>query len=128
MSNLNAFIDGYVESLLWASLAETDDTGGDEIYLDELASSIDDFSSDAQKATLVDCTRFLSIAGTFENLAQYAQAGADFFLTRQGHGTGFWDRPEIYGEERAQALAALAKDFPEVNPWWNWGNHKVEID
>lgn len=32
------------------------------------------------------------------------QAGHDFWLTRNGHGAGFWDRPKIYGEELADQL------------------------
>ena len=43
------------------------------------------------------------------------QAGHDFWLTRNGHGPGFWDRPEIYGEEKAQELSALAETFGVVD-------------
>lgn len=37
----------------------------------------------------------------------YHQAGHDFALTIQGHGSGFWDRPEIWGEENADKLTEL---------------------
>lgn len=33
----------------------------------------------------------------------------DFFLTRNGHGAGFWDKEEIYGEEEAAKLTAICK-------------------
>jgi hypothetical protein len=37
------------------------------------------------------------------------QAGTDYWLTRNGHGTGFWSREEIYGEHEAAALSELAR-------------------
>jgi hypothetical protein len=42
------------------------------------------------------------------------QAGHDFWLTRQGHGTGFWDRPEVYGRALADALTLTCKAIGEV--------------
>lgn len=39
------------------------------------------------------------------------QAAHDFCLTRNGHGTGFWDRPEIWGEENAEKLTEAAKVY-----------------
>ncbi len=38
-----------------------------------------------------------------------AQVGHDIWLTRNGHGVGFWDRPKIYGEQEAKILTAMAK-------------------
>lgn len=38
----------------------------------------------------------------------WAQVGHDLWLTRNGHGTGFWDRPEIYGEANVKWLTAMA--------------------
>ena len=35
--------------------------------------------------------------------------GHDLWLTRNGHGTGFWDRPEIYGNTLSRQFSALAK-------------------
>lgn len=37
------------------------------------------------------------------------QAAHDLWLTRNGHGAGFWDRPEIYGQELANELTRVAK-------------------
>jgi len=33
----------------------------------------------------------------------------DLWFTRNGHGTGFWDRPEKWGEENADILTRCAK-------------------
>lgn len=126
MSNLNAFIAGYVAAVLFTEDSGMDDSG--ENYLENFASSIDDFSYNARGRTTADCVLFLTRAGQFSRIEEYRQAGIDFFLTRQGHGTGFWDHPEVYGEERAETLTALAKQFPEINAWWNTENESVEIE
>jgi len=41
------------------------------------------------------------------------QLGHDLWFTRNGHGTGFWDRPEIYGEENATLFTRLATAMGE---------------
>lgn len=37
------------------------------------------------------------------------QAGHDLWLTRNGHGSGFWARPELYGEAQSNLLTAAAQ-------------------
>ena len=39
------------------------------------------------------------------------QAGHDFYLTRNGHGAGFWDRPELYGATVATTLTRESKVY-----------------
>lgn len=101
------FTDAYIECLLWA---ENDDNGEplDAHY------SIHDLSFDARTRIVLDCSSFLRMASNsgidlFGDLE--AQAGHDFWLTRNGHGTGFWDRPKIYGEENARILSIISEDF-----------------
>lgn len=36
------------------------------------------------------------------------QLGIDLWLTRNGHGAGFWDRPELYGKQLSDILTAMA--------------------
>lgn len=60
-----------------------------------------------------ECGRFLALAkelGLEER--DSSQAATDFYLTRNGHGTGFRDREEVWGE-LSDALHALAKKFGE---------------
>lgn len=45
-----------------------------------------------------------------------AAFGHDFWLTRQGHGTGFWDRKEL-GKELGALLTAEAKKVGESYPY-----------
>lgn len=43
-----------------------------------------------------------------------AQCGHDLWLTRNGHGTGFWDRPEVYGTQRAWLFTRCAECLGEA--------------
>jgi len=51
------------------------------------------------------------------DLSQFdaAQIGHDLWLTRNGHGAGFWDRPKIYGADNARVLALMARAMGEHN-------------
>ena len=48
--------------------------------------------------------------------ASASQVGHDLWLTRNGHGVGFWDRPEIYGEALSEELTRAAKAMGSVDP------------
>ena len=48
------------------------------------------------------------VLGVNADLVDWYQAGIDLYLTRNGHGTGFWDRPELYGDNNALLFTALA--------------------
>lgn len=37
------------------------------------------------------------------------QFGRDLWFTTQGHGVGFWDRPQVYGEDLARELTAFSR-------------------
>ena len=51
------------------------------------------------------------------DLSQYdqTQIGHDLWLTRNGHGAGFWDKPEIYGADNARILTFMARAMGEHN-------------
>jgi hypothetical protein len=108
--NLDSFLRGYVTCALWSS---TDDEG------EALDAAYDD--TDIAPETLAgmreDCTDF--IASNRADLEAYARmrnrqpgtghsvadcAGHDFWLTRNRHGAGFWDR----------GLAALGERLSEA--------------
>jgi hypothetical protein len=44
----------------------------------------------------------------------------DLWLTRNGHGTGFWDRPEKWGENASRVLTRCAHCMGEV--WTSVGD------
>jgi hypothetical protein len=74
-----------------------------------------DFLIDAKRdvARFLRCARKLDLLPS--NSFDYAQLGRDFWLTRNGHGAGFWDRPEIWGEEESEKLSELASRFGPVD-------------
>ncbi len=81
------FVTAYKECLLWSSL---DDNG---FPLDD-AHDFDDFAPEALAQIESDCADFLSDPRTLELCEKYGmeQSGHDFWLTRNRHGAGFWDR------------------------------------
>lgn len=82
---LTAFTSAYVECALWAEL---DNSG---VPLDANYGA-DHISADTAQEMVLDCIAFIR-----ENAADLAgidpgRAGHDFWLTRNHHGVGFWDR------------------------------------
>ena len=114
---LREFITGYIECLLWSS---SDDNGESlEFY---------NLSKSAHEKCVNDCREF--ITGNLDDLQEYAgalswgNAGHDFWLTRNGHGAGFWDRGlDALGER----LTKAAHDFGGIDPYLNDDTNEVEI-
>jgi hypothetical protein len=93
---LNEFILGYVTCAIWASI------GDDQQPLDEKYDT-DDIAPETRKVMEKDCEKFIAeneaalgdyaeIIGSHPEYTESEKAGHDFWLTRNGHGAGFWDR------------------------------------
>ena len=103
---LSTFQMAYIEAALWSS---TDDDGNP---LDS-GFSVEDIDSETLQTMLDDCEAFQ--AENEDTLDGYdeAQAGHDFWLTRNHHGAGFWECghcDEAQGEALTNASEALG-DF-----------------
>jgi len=86
---LDAFFSAYLECALWSSV-DTDEAGNGEPLDDNYSS--DDISKETQDRMLADCEDFVHAnAADLQTIAP-EQAGHDFWLTRNRHGAGFWDR------------------------------------
>jgi hypothetical protein len=91
---LDDFVDGYVEAAMWLGMTETEegigegDTRFEDLYYD------DDITKECMDEIVEDCKDFLfEAAGLIKKAGMsMEQAGHDFYLTRNGHGAGFWDR------------------------------------
>ncbi len=99
------FIDAHIEAALFTS---TDDD--DKPMEDNYAS--DSIHPDSLVSMVADCVSFIVdnrewIRGNHE------QAGHDFWLTRNGHGAGFWDGD--WPENDGAILEAASKEFGESN-------------
>ena len=86
-ATIDSFTRAYVECALWSSCDENDEPL-DSNY------GIEDMASAALAACAEDCADFRSAnsAALAESNLSDESAGHDFWLTRNGHGAGFWDR------------------------------------
>lgn len=117
MQTLDEFTRAYVECLLWAETDNATEQGGEPLDRNYGA---EDFAPEALQTILDDCQRFQN-----ENRADLDQypdhngytgaelAGHNFWLTRNGHGTGFWDR-EYLPEDLRDRLTSAAQGAGEV--------------
>lgn len=93
-----AFRDAYVECAVWANFAhELSDDDADILHAEAY-----DFLADEHAVRLIQAAMFRRRG------YDWSSAGHDFYLTREGHGAGFWDRGlGIVGD----ALTALSKPY-----------------
>lgn len=99
--DLDAIVHAYLVCALWASTAE------DGTPVDDLADT-DDVNAEARQSARDDCEDFLKLCdreGVSLKDWDDAQIGHDFWLTRNHHGAGFWDRGRGEVGERATKLA-----------------------
>ncbi len=104
MKDLDTFIQHYLVCALWASIDE------DGEPLDSLYSPFD-ISDEFLNQTKTDCKNFLEQAGNLLDDWTEEQAGHDFWLSRNGHGAGFFDR-NLPNDDKLQSLA---RKFKEIN-------------
>lgn len=101
-------LNGYLEAAVFADLPEEH-------------SGSTDFNSEAVNVAREDVERFLTLAGDDlgNALSQtplnshdfWTGVGHDLWLTRNGHGAGFWDKPEVYGDTIAPRLTKSAESM-----------------
>jgi len=99
-------IMGYVECMFF-----TDDGLSSDGF--EANQSIPHFDQETINKIVEDVLKFLEKADELisSSAMGYPQAGHDFWLTRNGHGAGFWDRG--LGEV-GDKLTEMCKEFGEI--------------
>lgn len=105
--SLNTVVEHYAIAALWSS------TGDDDKPLDDTHGNEDIHESCWQQFEK-DCAAFLATIaeqGIDSSWWLDAQLGHDFWLTRNGHGIGFWDRGQ---GDAGDQLSKVAKAFGEV--------------
>jgi hypothetical protein len=104
---------GYLEAALWSSVT-ADGQPLDRTY------RLADFSRESVSEAISDVVEFLWMAlledGSARSLesvrthSDFGNIGHDLLLTRNGEGTGFWAKPDVYGDG-ADELSELAQDM-----------------
>jgi hypothetical protein len=118
--SMDEFTKAYFECALWSSMDEADpNTGGDPL---DKNYSLEDFDEATRAKMITDCQEFQEANGALlvdENLTHAGQwdglqlGGHDFWLTRNGHGSGFWDG--AWQEPAAATLTAAAKKYGQYD-------------
>ncbi len=91
------FLEQYLETAFWVAGIESQE-------MDE----------DCHREAAIDCLAFLSRVDCYLNDENRQQAAHDFYLSRNGHGAGFWDRPKVYSYtigNYADKFQAIAESF-----------------
>lgn len=113
-STLDTFTRAYIECALWSSNDNADEQGGSPL---DANYGVSDIAPDTLARMMQDCASFQS-----DNREQLDECGLslerqghDFWLNRNGHGSGFWD------EGRLPVFSALS-DASKV-----WGSFDLYI-
>lgn len=113
VSSLDAFTRAYIVAALWSS------TDGDGTPLDDEKYSDAELAPETLEKIKQDCAKFqadnAALLADFPSTGEYTgleRAGHDFWLTRNGHGAGFWDRGL---GQLGDKLTMAAKRFPECD-------------
>lgn len=109
--SLADFTKQFFETALWSS------TGDDEQPLDKKY-KVTDFDPTCKKRLEEECAKFWGLVSDAAKLHwEDGTAGHDFWLTRCGHGAGFWDGDYVYedGDDYGDQLTELSKIFGNVD-------------
>lgn len=105
----SAFLRAYLVAALWSS---TDYDNDDEPF--DKNHDITDFADEALEKATKDCNAFMEQKeGDLFRAGDDEQNGHDFWLTRNGHGAGFWDRG--YDKGVGDRLTEACKAYREIN-------------
>lgn len=84
---MDAFTRSYIAAALWSSTDNADDRGDEPL---DANYGPDDIAPDTLARMVEDCETFQRDNGG-DIASDFERAGHDFWLTRNGHGAGFWD-------------------------------------
>lgn len=102
-TQIDTFTEGYLECMFWIHNEELEDK------------TIHDLAGDALIKIIEDCSKFDGQnREILDKVGDDAQHGHDFYLTRNWHGAGFWDRG--YGE-LGDILTVSAHQFDQQSPY-----------
>ena len=101
-------LESYLVAALWSSVDENNEPFDDTF-------TIHDISQEDLVKSKEDISEFMKMASDLldgEDIAD-SEIGHLFWLNRNGHGVGFWDR-KFNNEETGDKLSAICDSFGEV--------------
>ncbi len=104
------FLSAYFECMIWADGPEG------------AAFDCDDLCPDYGRAQTIQALGFYHQNEAFLTSETIEQAGHDFWLTRCGHGAGFWDRGNLYVTDMGYDVAPMLTERAEA-----WGYENPEF-
>lgn len=124
--SLDYFTQAYIEALFFTEQEQLDEDASLN-HGDALGVSVDDLAPETLKRIVEDCANFQLLNKVALNSVMRSpsydetdqgyglrNAGHDFWLSRNGHGTGFWDRNL---GKAGELLTNAANAFKELNPY-----------
>lgn len=107
---IEAVLNAYIECALWAS-TDTGEDGTDDGNFEGEGELLTDDAIEAMRAEVVEFCRenrgLIEQASQLNDQFDEGMVGHDIWLTRNGHGAGFWDRGLGEVGERLSARARL---------------------
>jgi hypothetical protein len=112
------FTDGYIECALWCGVLAPDEEGNLDSYSgDEFGRG--DLTEACNVQMVGDAHTFFktNLADLIDCGLDMGQAGHDFWLTRNRHGAGYWDRKSMGGIRDAalDRLTTMSHAYGEMN-------------
>lgn len=121
MAKQDAFTRAYIEAALWSTNDESDEQGGEPLDKNYGPGDID---PETMALIEEDCAYFQERYGrlieeddspAIDKWGRWEKAGHDFWLTRNGHGAGFWDGDwPKHGDALTEAAHAFGEFYLTV--------------
>ena len=137
---LQPFVQGYLTAAFWTEsneMYDRDEWDSEEAQEDIAEGRVSgnipkdagyaDMTEETLAEVIADCTNFQTYAADLLAMAYdrdgYSEerAGHDYWLTRNGHGAGFWDRDELDHEGLGDRLSKRARKQGETGMYWQDG-------
>lgn len=119
--DIDSIVSSYLEAVIFTeydngvTITEEDpeyDEDGDNIIYPFNDKSVDDFSDEAKNQAYEEIAWFIDNAGSAIDDITDESIGHDIWLTRNGHGAGFWDKG--YDSDIEEVLEQLSKDLGDM--------------
>lgn len=121
----DGFVRSYLETALWSSTMMPEDAEVSDVSYFSHGCDVDDCSLETVIGAKRDCDAFQNDYNGPLERSEYdiGRDAHDFWLSRNGHGAGFFDR----GTDDGDTLQSAAKSYGEVNLYHMGDNEEMTI-